>query len=127
MGSLRPDGWPVICKCAYVVLSMYVHFFWQDSCVLVVVSPPCKPPSERPPRAPGILLRSRSLAQLSGSAPWLLGSLGTVLLDIVIFLQVPDLAPGHPTSWRSQLLALLGAQRCWSCRMLSHSCVARLP
>jgi hypothetical protein len=77
--------------------------------VLRAVSPPCIPPSKRPPRAPGILLRSRSLAQLSGSAPWLLGSLGTVLLDIVIFLQVPALALGPPSSLHPWLLAPLGA------------------
>ena len=36
----------------------------------------------------GILLRSYSAAELLGSAPWLLGSLGTVALDMVIFVQV---------------------------------------
>lgn len=36
----------------------------------------------------GIMLRSYSWAELLGSAPWLLGSFGTVSLDIVIFLQV---------------------------------------
>ncbi|KAK9839622.1 hypothetical protein WJX81_001406 [Elliptochloris bilobata] len=35
----------------------------------------------------GILLRSYSAAELLGSAPWLLGSLGTVALDMVIFVQ----------------------------------------
>ena len=36
----------------------------------------------------GILLRSYSAAELLGSAPWLLGSLGTVALDMAIFVQV---------------------------------------
>ena len=36
----------------------------------------------------GILLRSYSGAELLGSAPWLLGSLGTVALDMAIFVQV---------------------------------------
>ena len=36
----------------------------------------------------GILCRTYSWANLLASAPWILGSLGTVALDVVIFLQV---------------------------------------
>lgn len=36
----------------------------------------------------GILLRTYGWADLVSSAPWLLGSLGTVFLDLVIFSQV---------------------------------------
>ena len=36
----------------------------------------------------GILCRTYSLPSLLASAPWILGSLGTVSLDVIIFLQV---------------------------------------
>lgn len=36
----------------------------------------------------GILLRTYSWEELRGSGPWLLGSLGVVILDILISLQV---------------------------------------
>ena len=36
----------------------------------------------------GILCRTYSLPALLASAPWILGSLGTVSLDVIIFLQV---------------------------------------
>jgi hypothetical protein len=39
----------------------------------------------------GILCRVYSWPDLLGSAPWILGSLGTVSLDVVIFLQVRQL------------------------------------
>ena len=37
----------------------------------------------------GILIRAYSWAVVRSSAPWILGSLGTVTLDLVIFTQVP--------------------------------------
>lgn len=37
----------------------------------------------------GILIRAYSWAVVRSSAPWILGSLGTVSLDLVIFTQVP--------------------------------------
>ena len=37
----------------------------------------------------GILLRTYSWDDLRTSGPWLLGSLGVVLLDVLISLQVP--------------------------------------
>jgi len=41
----------------------------------------------------GILLRAYTWRDLVTSAPWLLGSLGTVILDFVIFSQVPPPPP----------------------------------
>ena len=43
----------------------------------------------------GILCRTYSWAELLASAPWILGSLGTVTLDVVIFLQVRVPTPAH--------------------------------
>lgn len=42
----------------------------------------------------GILVRAYSWDVIYSSAPWILGSLGTVSLDIVIFAQV-----SHPMQW----------------------------
>ncbi len=36
----------------------------------------------------GILFRAYSWADIISSAPWLLGSLGTVFLDVIIYSQV---------------------------------------
>jgi len=45
----------------------------------------------------GILIRTYSMNELIDSAPWLLGSLGVVSLDVLISLQVkaPDFAGTH--------------------------------
>ena len=46
----------------------------------------------------GILCRAYSWAALLASAPWILGSLGTVALDVAIFLQVRTCCLGrHPS------------------------------
>ena len=49
----------------------------------------------------GIIIRSYHWEDVVSSAPWLLGSLGTVTLDMVIFLQV-----GLPVQTLSALLCL---------------------
>jgi uncharacterized membrane protein len=38
----------------------------------------------------GVLFRTYKFSQLVDSAPWILGSLGTVALDILIFMQVKE-------------------------------------
>jgi len=45
----------------------------------------------------GILIRAYSWAVVRSSAPWILGSLGTVSLDLVIFTQVPHCHTSHMT------------------------------
>ena len=37
----------------------------------------------------GILFRTYRWSDIASSAPWLLGSLGTVFLDLIIYSQVP--------------------------------------
>ena len=41
----------------------------------------------------GILMRTYAWADIVTSAPWLLGSLGTVFLDLVIFSQASPVPP----------------------------------
>ena len=41
----------------------------------------------------GILTRTYIWADIASSAPWLLGSLGTVFLDLVIFSQASPIPP----------------------------------
>ena len=43
----------------------------------------------------GIIIRAYSWSVILDSAPWILGSLGTVGLDICIFLQVNAHLPRH--------------------------------
>ncbi len=45
----------------------------------------------------GILIRAYSWDVVRSSAPWILGSLGTVSLDLVIFTQVPRCHTSHLT------------------------------
>ena len=47
----------------------------------------------------GILFRAYSWTDIVSSAPWLLGSLGTVLLDAIIYSQVQQAVRRIP--WRS--------------------------
>lgn len=53
----------------------------------------------------GILLRTYTWADLRASTPWILGSLGTVSLDVVIFCQVP-----HPL--RAYAMAVSSVHAC---------------
>lgn len=46
----------------------------------------------------GILLRTYSWHYLRASLPWILGSLGTVALDVCIFCQVTALSASWPAS-----------------------------
>ena len=48
----------------------------------------------------GILIRSYTLNDLLVSAPWLLGSLGVVALDVVISCQVPKAGDAHDMAWQ---------------------------
>lgn len=48
----------------------------------------------------GILIRTYSWDELSDSIPWLLGSLGVVMLDVLISLQV------HPALLSAVVLAM---------------------
>jgi hypothetical protein len=60
-----------------------------------------------------IVTRAYSLASLRSSAPWLIGSLGTVAMDMTIFMQVRACEP-----WGSLGEHSCGTAGSWGCRQL---------
>ena len=46
----------------------------------------------------GILVRADALSDVTTAAPWLLGTVGTIFLDMTIFYQVPPCSLSSPCS-----------------------------
>lgn len=111
-GRLPWQAWgAAVAAAATCVDASLCHTTWPSIYVNELLS--CHPCSMLQPAADGasIVIRTYTLQQLNSSLPWLLGSLGTVVLDFTILMQARVLGTDkkHQSDEEESLLPVISA------------------